>query len=184
MMQDPDASTPIPNRRWLWIVLTALVLVGFVLWRWLSGDPGSPADYRPEEVVYGQPLHGVYETGSDLTSMAFPPPDAAQPIIELLDDFAHIGRVKVGDNVQHTFAIRNVGQAPLTVARLYTTCEYLTADLSASVIPPDRVALLVLTLDPDAPFADHGLVRRGAILESNDPRRPETIVWVQAFIVP
>jgi hypothetical protein len=32
--------------------------------------------------------------------------------------------------------------------------------------------------------ADSGLVRRGAILESNDPQRPETTIWIQARIEP
>mgnify|MGYP000098598081 CR=1 FL=1 len=172
-----------PNHRWTWIVLVSVALAGIILWRWLSSQMAA-THYRPEEIVYGQPLHGVYEIGSDLTTIAFLPPDAPQPVLELLDDFHHIGRVKVGDYVQHTFAIRNIGQAPLTVTRLYTTCDYLTADLSASVIPPNRIALLELTLGPRAPEVGHGLVRRGAILESNDPRRPEVTVWVQALIVP
>jgi hypothetical protein len=183
-MKHDTTARSLPNSlRWAWIALAVTALAGLALWRWLSVDPAG-AGYLPDEVVYAQPLHGVYETGSKLTSIAFLPPDVPQPAIELLDDFKHIGRVRVGDHVQHTFAIRNTGRAPLTVMRLYTTCDYLTADLSASVIPPGRVALLVLTFDPNPPDIDHGLVRRGAILESNDPRRPETTVWVQAFIVP
>ena len=81
--------------------------------------------------------------------------------------------------------IQNLGVGPLTVVQLYTTCDYVTADLSGSIIPPGKVALLTITLDTARAYQlGQRMVRRGAVLTTNDPHQQETTVWVQALIAP
>ena len=84
--------------------------------------------------------------------------------------------------VQHEFAIANVGDAPLTISRAYTTCGCTTADFTATVIPPGKVSIMTLTFD--AGFHDAGgqTVRRGVIIENNDARNPQVEIWTQAAV--
>src|SRR5574341_184809 len=169
-----SSLSPLPTRR-VWRGLVILIaLLGLLLSACLTDSADASADYDPHEVVYDQPLHGIYETGSSRTSVAYPPAGDPQPHIEVARGYADFGSLALGQQAEHTFVVRNTGDATLTITRLYTTCDYLVADLTGSVIPPQRIALLIVKMDLTGnPHADSGLVRRGAILESNDPQRPE-----------
>lgn len=170
----------LPAGGWLF---AAWVLLGLLLAACDAASTEVRASFAPEDVVYDQPLHGSYGTGSSDVSSVSAPPNGAQPRIEAVEDFIDFGRVLPGEQVEHTFIIRNSGDSTLKISRLYTTCSYMFADLSGSVIPPGRVALLVVTMNlAYHSDADQGLLRRGAILESNDPQQPETTVWVQLRI--
>ncbi len=171
-------------RRYGLAALAALILAGLALTLAAWGRQDA-AHYRPSEIIYDRPLHGEYQGGPLPGSVALLPEDGPQPRISVPDSMQMAGRVRLGQSRRHHFVIRNSGQAPLTIAGVYTTCGYLSADLTASVIPPGRAALLTLTLDTSRyPGAHAGMIRRGAILQTNDPRRPEVAVWVQAFIIP
>lgn len=81
-----------------------------------------------------------------------------------------------------TFVVRNTGEAPLVISRIYTTCACTTAELTASVIPPGKVALLTVYFDADYHDVRGETVRRGVILENNDRRQPQAEVWIQARV--
>lgn len=54
--------------------------------------------------------------------------------------------------------------------------------LGAAVIPPGKVSIVTLTLDAGFHDVAGRTVRRGVIIESNDPNRPETELWTQAAV--
>ncbi|HEC23793.1 MAG TPA: DUF1573 domain-containing protein [Chloroflexi bacterium] len=166
------------------VFVVALLMIG--LWAFIARPVSGAGGYRPGEVEYGQPLSstqpGGVESGVLVVSYPF---DGPQPHLELPVYFSDAGRVKVGGQAHYTFVVRNTGNGPLIIRRLYPTCAYLRAELTASVIPPGRVALLTVTLDPaQYPGELPVRIRRGVIIQSNDPRSPESEVWVQAMIVP
>jgi hypothetical protein len=94
----------------------------------------------------------------------------------------NLGLVGPYDVVEEEFIIRNTGEAPLTISRAYTTCGCTTAEISASVIPPGKVATVKLIFDAGFHDTAGQTVRRGLIIENNDPQRSQMEIWVQASV--
>lgn len=161
-----------------------LVLAGIVLF---SLEASKPVDhqvsYDASRVVYGQTLHAVHEmTGDSLGSIPFLPADGPQPSIVIQESFFDFKRVGPTDVVSHEFVIANDGQADLTISRAYTSCDCTTADLTATVIPPGGIAIVTLTMDAGYHDVRGQTVRRGLIIENNDPDSPQMEIWVQAAV--
>jgi hypothetical protein len=141
------------------------------------------SDYRPEDVVYAQPITAIHEMeGSKLDEIPFLPKDGPQPQIAFSETFYSFGLIGPKDIVNYEFAIFNPGEAPLTISRAYTTCGCTTADFTATVIPPGKVSLMTFSLDAGYHDVSGQSIRRGVIIESNDPDNPETEVWTQANV--
>src|SRR5690606_38916554 len=100
------------------------------------------------------------------------------------ESFYDFGRIGPQEVVEQTFVIRNEGQAPLTISRAYTTCGCTTAAFSASIIPPGKVATVRVIFDAGYHDAAGQTVRRGIIIENNDPDQSQTEIWVQAAVNP
>ncbi|MEX2143737.1 MAG: DUF1573 domain-containing protein [Anaerolineales bacterium] len=173
--------------RLIWLGSSALLFVILVSAIWSSVAASQPADHRVDsdasQVVYDQPIQAVHEmTGSDLLSIAFLPADDPQPKIVFSEQFFDFKKVGYSEVVQHEFVITNGGEAPLTISRAYTTCECTTADFTGTVIPPGKTIIVTVTFDAGAHDVRGQLVRRGVIIESNDPARPQTEIWTQASV--
>lgn len=169
------------------LMLGSLVLIGGAVAVTISYSAQSQltSDYAPEDVVYGNPMHGIHEMGPSTVPIDYLPDDQPQPRIQVQQTFQNLGRVSANSEPQYTFVVRNEGEGPLTISRIYTTCGCTVADLTANVIPPGKVALLTLTLDADFhPEAIGTTVRRGVIIESNDPRHTTAEAWIEAYISP
>ncbi|MBE0410003.1 MAG: DUF1573 domain-containing protein [Anaerolineales bacterium] len=152
---------------------------------WVSSNRPAQAarDYTPEDVVYDMPLFAVHEMEPfNPAAIPFLPEGDPQPVIALSETFHNFGVIGLKDVVTRDYVIANHGDAPLTISRAYTTCGCTTAEITASVIPPGKVALVNLVFD--AGFHDTGgqTVQRGLIIESNDPQNPRTEIWVQASV--
>lgn len=164
-----------------------LVIAGVLLFLlWPEGSHRGSQEalaYNPEDVVYDKGLFGVHEMGPSQTPIPFLPEDGPQPKLVIPQDFWDFGRVGPTDVVDHTFVLKNEGEAPLTISRIYTTCGCTTAELSARVIPPGKVALLRLIFDAGYHDVRGQRVRRGVIIENNDPRHSEAEVWAEAFVL-
>jgi hypothetical protein len=74
------------------------------------------------------------------------------------------------------------GDAPLTISRAYTTCGCTTAEISASVIPPGKVATVKMVFDAGYHDTRGQTVRRGLIIENNDPAQSEAEIWLVATV--
>jgi len=68
----------------------------------------------------------------------------------------------------------------LTISRAFTTCGCTTAEITARVIPPKKVALARVRVDMGYHDTRGQDVRRGLIIESNDREDQRTEVWVHA----
>ena len=147
-----------------------------------SARPDYQYDYDPADVAYDQGIFGIHEMGPAQTPIPFLPPGSPQPRLIIHHDFWDFGEVGASEIANHTFALENVGEAPLTVSRVYTTCGCTTAELSAQVIPPGKVAMLRLVLDAGYHDVRGQQVRRGIIIENNDPNFSEAEVWTAAAV--
>lgn len=164
------------------LVVSLLVLAGS-LYAYFSDSQTAVAalDYEPEDIVYDQPIQAVHEMGEG-PPIPFLPGDQAQPAIAVSEKTYNFGSIGPTEVVERKFVIFNTGNAPLTISRAYTTCGCTTADISASAIPPGKVAEVTLTFDAGFHDTVGQTVRRGLIIENNDPRQPQAEYWVQASV--
>jgi hypothetical protein len=164
-------------------MLAVLVLVGLLYY--IPRQIVSRETFVVEsgEAVAGVPLHAIHEmTGSQFASIEFFPPNEPQPKLQATHEFYDLGSIGNQEVVEHQIAIKNIGDAPLTISRAYTTCGCTTAHIDATVLQPGEATLVTVTLD--AGFHDVGgqTVRRGVIIESNDPNNPEFTFWMEASV--
>ncbi len=161
-----------------------IILVGLA-WYFIT-DPGSAQasfEYTTADVVYDQPIQAVHEMGDNgLDAIPFLPKDGPQPKIVLLEDFYSFGSVGPTEIATHDFVIANQGDAPLTISRAYTTCGCTTADFTATVILPGMVSVVTMKYDAGFHDARGQTVRRGIIIENNDPKNPQVELWAQAAV--
>jgi hypothetical protein len=168
------------------ILMAALgvILIG-AAWYFIA-DPGSAqADipYTAGDVVYDQPLHAIHEMEpSTVNQIAFLPKNGPQPKVAIAEDFYNFGVIGPSDVVTYDFVIANQGDAPLTIKRAYTTCGCTTADFTATIIPPGKVSIVTMVLDAGFHDVSGQTVRRGIIIENNDPQNPQIEVWAQATV--
>lgn len=167
------------------VVLGVLLLGGAYFLTSSRDQPVKAAsNFTAEDIVYGEPLHAIHEmTGSSSGTISFLPKDGPQPRIAVSEDFFSFGSIGATAIVEHDFVIQNLGEAPLTINRAYTTCGCTTADFTATVIPPGKVVVMNLILDAGYHDVRGQTVRRGVIIESNDPDNPEIELWTQASVL-
>ncbi len=164
-------------------VVGILLLAGGFLLARSRQTPASAFSYDPADVVTDTPMHAVHEMdGPTLNEIPFLPKDGPQPKIAVSEEFYSFGSIGPTDVVTHDFVIKNEGDAPLTISRAYTTCGCTTADFSATVIPPGKVAIVTLRLDAGYHDVRGQTVRRGVIIENNDPKHPQVELWTQASV--
>jgi hypothetical protein len=157
------------------IVAFGILIVGVSLITYFSNQTAVDEDvlaYAPEDVARDRPISAIHEMGEG-------PPIPFLPRDESTYDFGMIGPQDV---VNRTFIIRNTGEAPLTISRAYTTCGCTTAEISASVIPPGMVAEATLIFDAGFHDTAGQSVRRGLIIENNDPNQSKAEYWTTAKV--
>lgn len=143
--------------------------------------PQASIDYGPEDISYERPLQAVHEMGGG-PPIPFLPKSDPQPRIVVNEAFYDFGTLGPTDVVTRDFVIANTGEAPLTISRAYTTCGCTTADFTATIIPPGQVSIMTLRFDAGFHDVSGQTVRRGVIIESNDPNNSTTEIWVQASV--
>ena len=166
----------------LYLVAGLAIVIG----AWYTISTNGPAEataFSPEDIIYGEELHAIHEMdGPSLASIPFLPKDQPQPKIAVSEDFYDFGTIGAQDIVTYEFVIQNVGEGPLTISRAYTTCGCTTADFTATVIPPGKAVVMTLTLDAGFHDVSGQTVKRGIIIENNDPHMPELEIWTQAHV--
>src|SRR5574340_11116 len=167
------------------ILLAALALAlftaGAALGWSLLGAPQQRFDSR--EVIFSQPMQIWHsQMHSRMAGTVLPTeeegkyPNAVIPV-----RFYNFGSVKPTETVSRDFVIENRGSVPLKISSSYTTCGCTTAELSASIIPAGKSALVTVTFDGRR--SEVGTkVLRGVIFETNDPQHPQLEIWVQASV--
>jgi hypothetical protein len=158
-----------------------LVLVGLGVYFVGRPSPEPAAGLGEGELAVGRPIQATHQMG-DSPPIPFLPADGPQPNVAVVEAFYDFGRIGAKDVVARTFVVRNTGEAPLTISHAYTTCGCTTAEISADVIPPGQAATIALRFDAGFHDSAGQTVRRGVILENNDPEQPQIEIWVQAEV--
>ena len=70
----------------------------------------------------------------------------------------------------------------MTISRAYTTCGCTIADFTATVIPPGGHSIMTLVFDAGFHDAAGQSVRRGVLIENNDPDLPQLEIWIEANV--
>lgn len=141
----------------------------------------AAANFGDVDLADQGPFIAQHEMGAG-PPIPFLPTGGPQPAIVLPQTSYDFGRVGPTEVVEHTFVLRNDGDAPLTISRAYTTCGCATAEFSAGVIPPGQVATVKVVFDAGFHDTAGQTVRRGIIIENNDPNRSQAEFWVQATV--
>lgn len=163
--------------------VVGVLLLGAGIYLYVQQEQGAEAatEYTAEDVAHEAPFVAEHEMGTG-PPIPFLPAGEAQPRIVVPETRYDFGRIGPQDMVERTFILRNEGQAPLTISRAYTTCGCTTAEFSSSVIPPGKVATVKVIFDAGFHDTAGQTVRRGIIIENNDPNQPQSEIWVQAAV--
>lgn len=101
------------------------------------------------------------------------------PDLVVADPVFDFGESKDKKVIQHIFILENVGDEPLVISDVSTSCGCTTAGEFQSEIPAGGKTELPVTFDPTSFGGDiHKLV----IVRSNDPEKPETYLRIQGHI--
>jgi hypothetical protein len=158
-----------------------LLGAGVYLYVQQGQEAEAAIDYTAADVSHESPIVARHEMGAG-PPIPFLPAGEAQPGIVVPQTRYDFGRIGPQDVVERTFIVRNEGEAPLTISRAYTTCGCTVAEFSASVIPPGKVATVRIIFDAGFHDTAGQTVRRGIIIENNDPNQSQAEIWVQAAV--
>lgn len=157
-----------------------LLSVALLIWNRVNSSAGT-FDFDGAEVSNELPIQAVHEMGAG-PPIPFLPKDGPQPRIAVEEQYYDFGTLGPTDIVNREFRIANIGDAPLTISRAYTTCGCTIADFTSAVIPPGMVSVMTLTFDAGFHDVSGQTVRRGVIIENNDPRNSNSEIWVQVKV--
>lgn len=111
-----------------------------------------------------------------LAACASSAPDIDVP--EMVD----LGAVAKGELVVADLPVRNLGDGPLAVASVSTSCGCTTATLSPMTIPPGGEAVLHVEYDSGVHAEDVGAITRYIFIASDDPDEGDTRIEFTVFV--
>ncbi len=163
--------------------IIALLIVGATAYTYVDAWRATRpmAEYAPDDIVYRQPIRAIHEMGPG-PRIQFLPENQPQPEIVVPEGVYDFGTIGPKDVVTYSFAIRNAGEAPLSIVRAFTTCGCTTAEITARVIPPGKAAMVKLRFDAGFHETRGQTVKRGLIIENNDRRQSKAEVWTVASV--
>ncbi|PKN98421.1 MAG: hypothetical protein CVU42_11970 [Chloroflexi bacterium HGW-Chloroflexi-4] len=168
------------------IGLAGAVVIGFSLYSLGAfGTNNSKINYLPSDVVYGEKIVAIHLMGEIPAKASINQPisnPAEEPGIQISENYYDFGLVNSTQVLTRIFVIANTGKSVLIIQRAYTTCGCTKADFTANEIPPGKVVLMTLQFDPNFHEMSGTTVRRGVMIESNDPNHPIQEIWVQATV--
>ena len=151
----------------------------------IKGGNKKEIQYSLSDVVYGEKIIAVHQMNGEMDSIEnkkVSNDPVSNPKLQLSADFFDFGRTSAEQTLTHAFIITNIGDSPLIIKYAYTTCPCTMAEISASVIPSGKMALITLQFDANYHRMNDVTVRRGLIIATNDPEHPIQEIWIQATV--
>jgi len=136
---------------------------------------------RRQPFLINQGLPGALQAGGGENPQAAGEA-AGRPVAILAENYYDFGSIGSQEVVEREFVVANQGQGNLVIRQAYTTCGCTSAELSSAVIGPGKVGLVALRFDAGYHNVTGTTVRRGLVLETNDPENPFLEIWVQASV--
>lgn len=113
-----------------------------------------------------------------MTNTSSPSPNGA-PQVEVKEPIYQFGAMQRGTTKSHEFVVHNIGQAPLTLRVLSTTCKCTIGDVSQEPIPPGDTVNVKLEWSA---LINPGPFRQVATIETNDPVHPKIELSVEGEV--
>lgn len=121
-------------------------------------------------IILTLPL-GIWLTKSVLSS----------PDIEVVNTY-NLGTISKGKIAIADLPVQNLGNAPLKVEAVSTSCGCTTAKLSSMTIPPGGKAILHVEYNSIAHEADKGALERYVFISSNAPKESDVQIKFSVFV--
>lgn len=104
---------------------------------------------------------------------------AKEPMIQFQEEKWDFGKVKQGDILSHEFVFKNVGEAPLSILRVRTSCGCTAALVSEKKIEPGKEGRIKVTFNSGG-YAEK--IVKSIYVDSDDPNRSNLELLVSAEI--
>lgn len=104
---------------------------------------------------------------------------AGQPQISVTRGLMEIASVKAGKEAEVRYTFSNLGDAPLVISDVKTTCGCTVAELSAKTIPPGGDGYVRVVFHAEK---RRELTQKYIYLYTNDPNRPKVQLTLQAQV--
>lgn len=120
-----------------------------------------------------------------LLALALAACGSAAPELALDQAELDLGQVVNGEIRSFEVAVRNLGNGPLVIEAVSTSCGCTSASIDPSTIQPGESGMLQVRFDSGAHGPEaNGPVMRQVFIASNDPDQPETEFRFEAVVVP
>lgn len=153
------------NKKIIIFIIIAVIFGGFLWYNYsqLADNKGTASDNSKAPIV---------EEG---------------PFIEVSPVFYDFGAMAYGEIAEYNFTITNKGSEPLEILRLSTSCGCTTAEINEEdeIIEGGESVNMTVKFDPAVheDDSDVGVIKRVVYIKTNDPRKPEAEVEINAFVV-
>jgi hypothetical protein len=104
---------------------------------------------------------------------------AAAPRISAEHPVFDFGTVRQGRKIDHSFVIRNRGDAPLVIEKTRTSCGCTVANVTTRSIAPGGSSEIKITFD-SGNFA--GKIEKTVSIDANDPNSPVTTLTIKGIV--
>ena len=104
--------------------------------------------------------------------------EAKEPRIQFAEYLYDFGESHQKAEISRAYLYQNVGNAPLVVKRVESSCECITSFAEAQTVMPGEKGTLKISYSPTR----GGFQTQPIEVYSNDPRRPVTVLTVMGFI--
>jgi Protein of unknown function (DUF1573) len=101
------------------------------------------------------------------------------PKVEVVEKIFQFGRMDPQTSGKHSFAVRNIGTAPLTLHVAGTTCKCTVGGVSANEVPPGEKAFVTLEWNTGYKFQTYS---QSAEIRTNDPAQPSFSLAVEGKV--
>ena len=162
----------------VWIVLGVILAVALIFGAYFFVNRGGSA---------------VAETITNYSTS-----DKERPKIEVKTAFSDLGKMKVSDEKSADFTIKNIGQKPLQLSRISSSCNctfgqviidgkesefygmHSISALAGEILPGKTGAIRVIYRPYIMPV--YGPIDREVYMETNDPENPNLVFKVRANV--
>jgi len=153
------------------IVLIAVILVVVVVYGYNKAPSGTKQNSSNNNININEP--GI--------------PTIEGPAVNVTPDSYDLGTVIYGEVAKHAFAVKNIGNEPLEILRLSTSCGCTKATIAEDdkIIAPGQSVDMLVTFDPAVhkDDTDLGDLTRIVYIKTNDPKNPEVEVEITANVI-
>ncbi|MDX1964878.1 MAG: DUF1573 domain-containing protein [Pirellulales bacterium] len=163
------------------VIYACGAVIGWQLARQDSSQQGNFAQQLGVAELPSDPVASTEARGDQATPPS-PAPENDFPRWEVTEGVEHhFGTMTISGEGAHQFKIRNVGQRPLTLKLLNTSCKCTLAQISNAEIPVGESTPVELKWTAEG---RPGPFTQTAVIETNDPVRPLLRLTIKGRLAP